>query len=398
MLHDRYVGVHGVDSGPVIAEATFIELFALSSALPGPTSSQLVLALGTTFGGLLGAILTSVIWLLPGSLIMTLGGLWFHSHLQSPSSVQVVSRVAEYGTGLIAAAFSLVVIAALKMTQTTCQESRLLMAVCISSGVIAVLIPASQATWIFLALLFSGGTIVAICSVITARESESDVHTSRQAVTASDSERWQCGINSVTGVILVVLYTAVSIYMLLWNPSDFEGTIFKTFWTMGATVYGGGQVVIPWILNEIVESKWLPSSVFLSGFGFVGICPGSMFNISWFLGGALLGLRGAVVASVGLQLPGMILMVGVLPFWERVRLWSGLRTFLSGVNAAAAGLIIAGVWMLLRRALTGPLAFSLSIIAGAMTTSYGISKPVAMLACGLAGMFLVHVGVGGPYS
>lgn len=122
-----------------------------------------------------------------------------------------------------------------------------------------------------------------------------------------------------------------------------------------------------------------------------------MFNLAPFLGAAVLSWPGAFYGSLGLFGPGILLQIGLLPFWEQLRKVDTAQTVLQGTNSAAAGLIAAGVWMLLRKALVGPTAFALTCTAGAFATVYKVSPAYNILAHGLAGLVLVALGVGGPF-
>ena len=149
--------------------------------------------------------------------------------------------------------------------------------------------------------------------------------------------------------------------------------------------------------SEFVESGLLLTSVFLAGFGLFGCVPGLMFNLAVFLGAAILSWRGAVCGSVGLFGPGILLQIGLLPFWERVRKMRTAQTVLQGTNAAAAGLILAGVWMLLRKALVGPAAFAPVCTAATAATVIEVPPAVNIVMHGVFGFALVSWGVGGPF-
>ena len=122
-----------------------------------------------------------------------------------------------------------------------------------------------------------------------------------------------------------------------------------------------------------------------------------MFNLAPFLGAAVLSWPGAFCGSFGLFGPGLFLQVGLLPFWERLRLIEKAQIFLQGTNSAAAGLIMAGVWMLLRKALVGPAAFALTCSAGAFAITYDVPPAFNILVHGIAGVLLVSASIGGPY-
>lgn len=122
-----------------------------------------------------------------------------------------------------------------------------------------------------------------------------------------------------------------------------------------------------------------------------------MFNLAPFLGAAVLSWPGAFCGSIGLFGPGVLLQVGLLPFWERLRRVQTAQTVLQGTNAAAAGLIMAGVWMLLKKAMVGPAAFALTCTAGALAITYKTGPAFNILIHGVAGVVLVVLGIGGPY-
>lgn len=146
-----------------------------------------------------------------------------------------------------------------------------------------------------------------------------------------------------------------------------------------------------------MESGLLPTSVFLAGFGLFGCVPGPMFNLAPFLGAAVLSWPGALYGSVGLFGPGLLLMIGFLPFWERVRKNTTAQTILQGTNSAASGLILAGVWMLLKKAMVGPTAFALTCLGGALKMVYGFPPAKIIIVCGVLGFILVWLDIGSPF-
>jgi chromate transporter len=388
LFHDRYVA--SVDGGPHVPEATFIELFALATALPGPIGSKLSASLGATFGGLLGAVLCFFVFSLPGALAMASVGAWFHSNLQAEGSEQFVHSVAQHSVGLISAAFGLVVIASLKIFQRACEDSRLKTVICVSTAVIGVLVPPAIASYVFVGCMVLGGAIVLCHAKLTHDED----HATEPLPEASE---WTSGIHPMAGALALCLFGIVSTAAAVYRPTTLLGKLFKKFWAVGWTVFGGGQVVLPFLLNEVVLSGWLPESVFMSGFGLVGCLPGPFYNIGPFVGGAMLGWRGALCAALALFCPALLLIIGILPFWDRVRKVSDVRVFLSGVNAGAAGLIITGVWMLMRRTVVGPLPFAIGISAATASLTFRMYTPYIVLLCGVVGAIFVTVGIGGPY-
>lgn len=125
--------------------------------------------------------------------------------------------------------------------------------------------------------------------------------------------------------------------------------------------------------------------------------PGPMFNLAPFLGAAIAKLPGAFYGSLGLFGPGCLLQIGLLPYWERLRKVKTVKTILHGTNAAAVGLIVTGVWLLMKTVLTGATAYALICSAGALTAVYGTSPVRIIVSHGLIGVVLVFFKIGGPY-
>lgn len=123
-----------------------------------------------------------------------------------------------------------------------------------------------------------------------------------------------------------------------------------------------------------------------------------MFNLGAFLGGAIASWTGAAIATLGLMSPGIVILLGVLPFWQQLRRFSTVRVFVKGVNSVAAGLILAGVWMLMRKALVGPAAYAMVLSSSACFIVYDMPAPVNILIHGSAGVLFKTLGIGGPFS
>lgn len=136
----------------------------------------------------------------------------------------------------------------------------------------------------------------------------------------------------------------------------------------------------------------------MAGFGLFGCVPGPMFNLAPFLGAAIIPLRGAIFGSIGLFGPGLLLQLGVLPFWERIRRVQSAQTLLKGTNSAASGLILAGVWMLLKKTMVGPSAFALTCTAASAALVYRVPPAANIAIHGAVGAVLVWLDIGGPFA
>jgi chromate transporter len=122
----------------------------------------------------------------------------------------------------------------------------------------------------------------------------------------------------------------------------------SVFYRTGALVFGGGHVVLPLLEREVVGRNWLDQDTFLAGYGAVQALPGPLFSFAGFVGAAQTyapgGWLGGLVALVAIFAPSLLLVLGVLPFWDRLKRYPQARGMLAGVNAVVVGLLAAALW------------------------------------------------------
>lgn len=240
LLHNKFVDVVPGYDGPKVKESTFLELYSVTQALPGPGSTQLVTSLGALFGGLAGGFITFLIWHLPGFICMTAAGVWFHRHLNDPSSIDAINILTDFSVGLIAAAFSFVLIAVFKIVSNTCAKNHLKMVIALISMFIAVTIPPSSSSWVFILLLVFGGFAFLLLSVFN--------RSAEQSVTDIDDD-WEARISPIVGIILIGFVVVATVVIALLPDSDLGYRVLKMFWRIGLVVFGGGVVVIPMLIK-----------------------------------------------------------------------------------------------------------------------------------------------------
>jgi chromate transporter len=124
--------------------------------------------------------------------------------------------------------------------------------------------------------------------------------------------------------------------------------VFDAFYRTGALVFGGGHVVLPLLQAEVVAPGWIGVNEFLAGYGMAQALPGPLFAFSAYLGAAMSagpgGWVGGALCLVAIFLPSFLLIVGVLPFWSRLRGRRGVQAALAGVNAVVVGLLLAALY------------------------------------------------------
>lgn len=110
--------------------------------------------------------------------------------------------------------------------------------------------------------------------------------------------------------------------------------LFDAFYRSGALVLGGGHVVLPLLREAFVAPGWLSDDAFLAGYGAAQAVPGPLFTFAAYLGTVVSpephGLSGAALGLVGIFLPGILVLLGALPFWDSFRKRSGAQAMMRG--------------------------------------------------------------------
>ncbi|WP_406741208.1 chromate transporter, partial [Bordetella pertussis] len=110
----------------------------------------------------------------------------------------------------------------------------------------------------------------------------------------------------------------------------------------------GGHVVLPLLQAAVVPGGEVSQAAFLAGYGAAQAVPGPLFSFAAFLGALLPaplgGWPGALACTALIFLPGALLLVGALPFWNVLRGRPAVRAALAGVNAGVVGILLAALY------------------------------------------------------
>jgi chromate transporter len=103
-------------------------------------------------------------------------------------------------------------------------------------------------------------------------------------------------------------------------------------------------VVLPLLEREFVPAGWLSEEAFLAGYGAAQAVPGPLFTFAAYIGAAINGWQGGLLATAAIFLPAFLLILGTLPFWDSLRRNPKIKGALMGVNAAVVGILIAAFY------------------------------------------------------
>lgn len=346
-----------------ITDQGYAELVAFAQFLPGPASSQVGFALGMHRAGLRGGLAAVAAFTLPSAVLLVLAA------LAAPQLAAAVGAPLAAGLidGLMVVAVAVVLHAVIGMARTLTPDLRRA-AIALGAGLLVLLIGTGWATLV--AIAAGAGLGLLLCRAGGAPGAGSvRIPLSRRAGAVC--------LAIVAGLMLVLPVLAAVV------PST-ALTVADGFFRAGALVFGGGHVVLPLLEAAVVEPGLVSPEQFLVGYGAAQAVPGPLFTVAAFLGASIApGAEGLLLAGVALAaifLPGLLLMIGVLPFWAVLQGRPLVGALVRGANAAVVGVLAA--------ALLNPVA-STALLDATLTATAGIDVTAVALAALCAVLLLV---------
>jgi len=322
-----------------LSEAAYAELIAIAQFMPGAASSKVGMAIGLAQAGYRGALAAWLGFTLPSALLL----MAFAYGLVLEGDA--LASGALHGLKIVAAA--IVAQAVWGMARALCPDAprRILMLV---AAAVALLVPGAVGQ---LAVIIAAG-LVGTAWLVPKVQGVADplpIAISRRA-----GALW-------LGIFVLLLAGLPLLAHLLNSPLL---SMFEVFYRTGALVFGGGHVMLPLLQAEVVPNGWLSNDLFLAGYGATQAVPGPLFTFAAFLGTAMAGWLGGLLCLLAIFAPSFLLLVGVLPFWARLRTRPRLQAAMAGVNAGVVGLLLATLYQPVGTAAVGNLLdFALVLLA-----------------------------------
>ncbi|SHH93907.1 chromate efflux transporter [Ferrimonas marina] len=359
--HIGYYRKKFVEQDKWLDDAAYGRLVALSQFLPGPGSSQVGFALGYRKAGVPGAIAAFLGFTTPSFLLMYGLSRLGQSVMGNPAVDAVI-----FGLKLLAVV--VVTDAVWGMAGSFCKRRLHWGLACVSAAVLLV-VPGvlAQLAVLAVAALLSASLTPAVAIPATAN--------------GTGSTRWQRG---------AALALALALGLALLPAMGGLHQIYKDFFQAGALVFGGGHVVLP-LLQETVGSQ-VGAETFLTGYAAAQAVPGPMFTLATFLGAELAPqspLLGALVATLALFLPGLLLVLVLYHGWEALASRPKVAAAAAGINAAVVGLLISALFApVFVTAVHGPVEMALVILG--LFVLRGLKWPIWALIAFMVGACLLR--------
>jgi chromate transporter len=351
-------------------EHAFADLVALCQFLPGPASSQVGFSIGLLRAGYLGGLAAWTGFTLPSAFILVLFA------YGASTFTGTVGQGVLHGLKLVAVA--IVAQAVWGMARTLCPDRERA-----SIAVIAALI-----------ILFNTSSLAQIGAI--ALGGVAGLWLCRQAPPTTAAGHVFMPISRTAGVVALiaffVLLGGLPLLRTLWASQGVA--LFEAFYRSGALVFGGGHVVLPLLREAFVAPGWVSDNTFLAGYGAAQAVPGPLFTFAAYLGAVVRppphGLPGAVLGLIGIFLPGILILLGTLPFWDAFRKRANAQATMRGVNAAVVGLLGAAlynpVWT---SSVMTPGDFAVALVGFVLLTVWRAPPLIVVVGGALGGLALV---------
>jgi chromate transporter len=353
-------------------ERAFVDLVALCQFLPGPASSQVGFSIGLMRAGYAGGLAAWTGFTLPSAIVMVLFA-YGAGALSGPLGAGLL-----HGLKLVAVA--IVAQAVYGMARTLCPDRE----------------RASIAVAAALIILFSTSSIAQIGSIVLG--GAAGLWLCRGAPLAI-ADHLAVPVSRTAGLVALSAYFVLLLGLpILRSLEPAQGlAVFEAFYRSGALVFGGGHVVLPLLREAFVTPGWVSDDVFLAGYGAAQAVPGPLFTFAAYLGAVVKatphGVPGAALGLFGIFLPGILILLGTLPFWDTFRKRAGAQAAMRGVNAAVVGLLGAAlynpVWT---TSVKTPGDFAVALLGFVLLTVWRAPPLVVVVISALGGIALALLG------
>lgn len=349
-----------------ITEEELVDFNAFCQLLPGASSTQTLTLIGYKRGGVLLATLTLIVWILPAAIIM---GAFSFIVTKSPTALStgILKYIGPMAIGFLAFAATRIYAISIKNTIT-----KVIMAIAVVATLVFFGSP-----WVFPILIILGGIATNF----------SNKRIPEQTKMKPRDVKWK------NIWLFVLIFIAAGFFSERARKHDWEHrklfNLFEMNYRMGSFIFGGGDVLMPMMFDQMVERPSRPQVLqrnpnviklekndLLTGFGMVRAIPGPVFSIGSYTGGLALKDEGAARQAMGcfvgvfaLFLPSALLVLFFFPVWQYLKKYVVVYRATEGINAVVAGVMVAGtIYLLNGLNINGLSIFSIiSIIIIALT-------------------------------
>ena len=369
-----------------------IEYNSFCQMLPGASSTQTLTLIGYKRGGVVLAVLTLILWLLPACILMGSFSFLLTVYPGRNLTAGILKFIEPMAIGFL-------IYAAVRAFSISIKNFITQMIMLVSMIVCFLLF---KAPWVFPLVLVAGGFVTNL----------SDKRIPKKEDIKPRQIKW-------TNIwLFVLIFMLAGIFSEVARKQEWEHkkafNLFENFYRFGSIVFGGSDVLLPLMLDQYVARPTSPRvkeknpnsikierSDLLTGYGVVRAIPGPVFSVATFTGGMALKeegytmqLIGCIIGTIAIFLPSALLVLFFFPVWQYLKKYVVVYRALEGINAVVVGFMWAGALYLLRgmplRNMDLNMLLSFTVICATfLVLKYTkVHTPLIVLGCLLLGWIL----------
>lgn len=349
-------------------EEDLLDGISLTSVLPGPVAVNTIAYVGYLLRGIPGAIAAFAGIVLPSFFLVILLSWLYFTYGNIPAVKNIFSGIAPTITALI-------VTVAIGMARKTIKVPAQWV-ICLLAATLLIFIGGFTTT--FLIIIGSG-----IVGYFLFHQQQGKERLSNEEKLLFGNKQW-----IISGVVLLLL-----LFVLLFGgqypgaPKNIQ--IISTFSGISLTLFGGGYVVIPALHELFVENLgWLTSAEFADGIAIGQITPGPIFITATFIGYKVAGIMGALLATIAMFTPPMVLTVLLSRFVKTLNQSTLVKAAMKAVRAAVIGMIFASAVTIGQTISVSIVSVAIFLVAFYISFKYTISPVYLIIGSGVAGFVL----------
>jgi chromate transporter len=333
-----------------LSRSQFLDLVGLTNLIPGPSSTELAIYIGYVRAGWWGLVIAGVCFILPAMAIVWGLAIGY-------TRVQEVPQAIAAFAGIKPVVVVLTARATWKLGRSAIKNIATGVAGIVAIGLVGIL----DVNMLIMLLVAGFGVML-----------------------WQNGRHWRGGL-SMFWLPKIELPIFAIFPVIAAHPGWFD--VFAIFLKIGATIYGGGYVLLAFLQPELVDrTHWLTSTQLLDAIAIGQVTPGPLFTTATFIGYLLAGHAGAIAATIGIFLPSFI-FVALVTFWApklRASVW--FRSWLDGVNAGAWGAIAVVAYRLGVSTLVDWQSIAIAIVSAVMMWRWRIDPLWPILGGAMVGL------------
>jgi chromate transporter len=334
----------------------FLDRLGAANLIPGPSSTEMAIHIGFLKRGWPGLIVAGCCFILPAAIMVTLIAAAYVAYGNLP-------RVSGILYGLKPVVIAIIVQAFWKLAQSAVKNNYLAVI-----GIASMLASALQIS--NLAVILAAGVLAVL------PPAWKKVHLSPASFLA-----WILPWHRMSSVASLVAVPTLAVPVSLWR-------LFLTFAKIGSVLFGSGYVLLAFLRADfIVRLGWLSEKQLLDAVAVGQITPGPVFTTATFIGYLVAGVKGAVVATLAIFLPGFFLVAASGQIISRVRSSPAAGAFLDGVIVGSLALMGVVAWQLGRQSLVDVFTACVFLLSLFLMLRTRINPLWIMAGAGLAGFW-----------